>query len=562
MLARASLSLILVTAACGAGVRYQAIGTGRTVVAGTAVAVGGPPGGPVARPSPVGSSPDGSPTRDGAGATAGMTAAVPLPPDARDSTYRVDYDVWLPQAAEVDWMIRCGAVEQRGVLGEDFAVYRERRIMELTAQREQARRNAAAIGSAIGGAVLGQVGATATAQTPVGEATATVVADGSAIGAAAGASTVSTDAIELAPGDLGARNHHGRATLLVADANAGACTMELAPRGALAGDVVGTFAVSRKDDSAHWEAVRARDAAVVVRGDLRAQLVARGGDVNARAQAAAASVALDAAAAIELDARARALDAREAQAAAEARRLAAMELERVRAVRLELTASLVARGGERGRRLRLEGEAWAYAEWVGGQCRGTRRSVHEQLVARGADPGWRERQAALELEARLRLDAQLMAQHAADEAAWQRTQVAISDARSQVVAHLTSRGGVVRGPMPEPIAEMYGEPPLPGYTWEDGFWEWRDAAWRWTPGYWLGHGVAGSTTTTVVVAGPPVPVPVPVATPVGIGVSVGISIGAQATPPPAPPAPPPPHYQDHRKPAPPPPPPPHYQDHR
>ena len=148
------------------------------------------------------------------------------------------------------------------------------------------------------------------------------------------------------------------------------------------------------------------------------------------------------------------------------------------------------------------------------------------------------------------------------EAAWQRTQVAIADARSQVVAHLTSRGGVVRGPMPEPIAEMYGEPPLPGYTWEDGFWEWRDAAWRWTPGYWLGHGVAGSTTTTVVVAGPPVPVPVPVATPVGIGVSVGISIGAQATPPPAPPAPPPPHYQDHRKPSPPPPPPPHYQDHR
>ena len=541
MLARASLSLILLTAACGAGVRYQAIGTGRTVVAGDAVAVG-----------------------PGAGATAGMTAAVPLPVDARDSTYRVDYDVWLPQAAEVDWIIRCGAVEQRGVVGEDFAVYRERRIAELTAQREQSRRTAAAIGGAIGSAVIGQVGATATAQTPVAEATATVEVDGGAIGAAAGAATVSTDAIELAPGDLGARNHHGRATLLVADANAGACTMELAPRAALVGDVVGTFAVSRKDDSAHWEAVRARDASVVVRGDLRAQLVARGGDVDARAHAAAASAELS----VRASNQAAAI---RAQASAEAARLDGILVARARETRFTLVASLVARGGERGRRVRLEGEAWAHAEWVGGQCRGTRRSVHEQLVARGADPGWRERQAALELEVRLRLDAEAAARYAAEQAAQLRAQTAIAGARAQVVAHLTSRGGVVRGPMPEPIAEMYGEPPLPGYTWEDGHWAWRDAAWRWTPGYWLGHGVAGSTTTTVIVSGPPVPVPPPPPpTGVGIGIGVGVSVSVGAgvsigTPAPAPapaPAPPPPHYQDHRKPAPPPPPPPHYQDHR
>ena len=103
------VSMILLVGACGgAGVRYQALGQGRVVVAGTPAAVG-----------------------PGASATAGLPAAVAVPADAPDSTYRVDFDVWLPRAAEVDWTIRCGSAAVAGVVGEDFATYQERRLRDV-----------------------------------------------------------------------------------------------------------------------------------------------------------------------------------------------------------------------------------------------------------------------------------------------------------------------------------------------------------------------------------------------------------------------------------------------
>ena len=110
-------SLILLVGACGgAGVRYQALGRGRVVVAGAPAAVG-----------------------PGASATAGLPAAVPVPADAPDSTYRVDFDVWLPRAAEVDWTIRCGSAAVAGVIGEDFETYRARRLRERARAPEQRR---------------------------------------------------------------------------------------------------------------------------------------------------------------------------------------------------------------------------------------------------------------------------------------------------------------------------------------------------------------------------------------------------------------------------------------
>ncbi|MBK9031403.1 MAG: YXWGXW repeat-containing protein [Myxococcales bacterium] len=500
------------------------MGSARAVVTGTAPAVG--PGG---------------------GAVAGMAAAVALAPDARDSTYRVDFDVWLPQATEIDWTIQCGATVAQGVVGEDFEAYRARRLAELRAERERAQRTAAAIGGVVGQAVVGQVAATSTVSTPTADAQATVAVDGAALGAAAGAATVSTD-VALAPGDLGAGNRHGRATLLVAEANAGACTMALAPRAPLAGDLVGTFAVARLDDSARWEAVRARDQAIVVRSDLRARLIARGGDVEARARAAEVAAQARYQAQARGQAQAEVAAQARSQAQAEAARQVALELERARAIRGELVASLELRGGDRTLRYRLAAEASAHASWVAGQCHGTRRDVRDQLVARGGDLTLRDRQRALELELRVRADADLAAARAAADLAWARQQAEAEAARAQVIAQLTARGAAVRTPMPAPVDEFYGEPPMPGYAWSSGHWEWRTGAWQWTPGYWLGSG-AGATVTTVVAAPPPPPSGAAAVAGAVAGAVVGgvtISVGASATVAAPPPAPPRPRVQDHR----------------
>ncbi len=514
------VSMILLVGACGgAGVRYQPLGQGRVVVAGAPAAVG-----------------------PGASATAGLPAAVAVPADAPDSTYRVDFDVWLPRAAEVDWTIRCGSAAVAGVVGEDFATYQARRLRELAAERERERRAAAAVGAAVGQAVIGQVAATTTVQTPTAQGQATVALDGAAVGAQVGAATVSTD-VALPPGDVGQGYRHGTATLLVPDATAGACTMELAPRSPDDAGALGTFAVARLDDTARRIAAQAQAGAIVVRGDLRAQLVARGGDLEFRARQAAL-----------------------AQAAAEA------ELVAARAIRAQLAASLqahavaprpivvggavavrgevaVAGGGE----VTVIADGASYEAWVWGRCKGTRRSVVEQLVARGGDRELRARQRQLAFEAQLRIDAEAAAARAAADAVAAAQAQAVIAARAQVVARLTRLGAVVRTPMPPDVDEQPGEPPMAGYAWAGGHWEWRLGQWQWIPGYWLGQTGGGATTTTTatattttVVAGPAAAVGAAITGGVTITVGVGASGGTR---------PPPSHTQDHRPTS-------HTQDHR
>jgi len=502
-------SLILLVGACGgAGVRYQALGRGRVVVAGAPAAVG-----------------------PGASATAGLPAAVPVPADAPDSTYRVDFDVWLPRAAEVDWTIRCGSAAVAGVIGEDFETYRARRLRELAAERDRERRAAAAVGAAVGQAVIGQVAATAAVQTPTAQGQATVAVDGAAVGAQVGAATVSME-VALPPGDVGQGYRHGTATLRVPDATAGACAMELAPRAPDDAGALGTFAVARLDDTAQRLAGQAHAGAIVVRGDLRAQLVARGGDVEFRARQAA-----------------------QAQAAAEA------ELVAARAIRAQLAASLQAHavaprpavmtgGGQvavtgqvavvGGGEVRVISDGATYAEWVWGRCMGTRQTVIAQLVARGGDRELRARQRQAALEAQLRIDAELAATQAREDARLAAQAQAVIDARAQVVARLTRLGAVVRTPMPPDVDEQPGAPPMAGYAWAGGHWEWRIGQWQWIPGYWQGQTGAvatTTTTTTTVVSGPAAAVGAAITGGVTITVGVGASGGTR---------PPTPHHQDHR----------------
>ncbi len=540
----ATISLVMVSAACGAGARYQAIGSGRTVVAGAPAAVG-----------------------PGADATAGMAAAVALPADRTDSTYKVDVAVWLPRAMVVDWTVRCGAATRSGIVGETFEHYRERRLVELRAVQRRNQQAAAAVGSLVGDAVIGQTQASAAVATPNAQAEATVAVDGAAVGAAAGAAMVSTD-VELAHGDLGQGYRKGSAMLLVAEANPGACAVELAPRdgdldAATLAYLTGTFAVARLDDTAHWQAVRARKESLVVRADLRARLIAGGGDVELRWKRAEAARIARASARAERD--------RLAHLEGEARLSWSMQIDGgARATRRSIYGFLTLHGADPGYRARLaaelearraaeraERDARANAAYAATEARWRaereiRWRLRGQCIGRGGDPTLAQR---LEAEARAEREHRVelaVARDAAELEAWRRGQ-AESDRRAQMAlgiraelsTQLTGRGAIVKPAMPELVAEMPGEPPAAGYAWSSGEWMWSGVEWRWMNGHWI-----GPTTGGAVVAVPTRTIP----TSVGAGVSIGgvtVTVGGTVAPAPSPPPPrqrprPRPQTQDHR----------------
>jgi hypothetical protein len=514
----ASLRLVLaltLAAGCSSGLRYQAVGTGRVVAAGAPTAVG----------------PGGDPH-------AGLPATVALPPGLPHSTYDVRFEVWLARAAEVDWTLTCGSAMASGVVGEPFEAYRARRLVELRRQREEAQRQAAAVGAAVGELVLGQTTATVAAATPNASAEATATVDGAAVGAAVGASAVSTD-VELAPGDVGAGLHRGRATVVVPDAEATTCALVVAPREPDL-SATGQFHVARQDDRAQREAVAHAKIAVAARADLYAQLqhriaTARPAVIAVQVAAAPPPVAIDAALEARVDvewaaeeARARAL----AEARAAAARAQAEAHRQIAQTRFELVATLERRGASRD-----------YHARIAGVCRGTRARLRDELIADGADP---------ELRLRLRLAATAERERRAAAAAAERARLeALAEARlelalavrGRLVAQHVARGGAVRTAMPAPIDEMPGEPPMAGYAWEPGHWIWYGGQWRWQAGYWLGTNASAAVATST--PGPAAPVVVAPAVPAGvtIGVTVGVGVGVGA----ARPAPARPQTQDHRR---------------
>src|SRR5262245_43991720 len=57
----------------------------------------------------------------------------------------------LTRAQVVEYTVACPGVEQHGSIGETFEAYRQRRLAQLRAQREQDRKNAAAATSLVVG---------------------------------------------------------------------------------------------------------------------------------------------------------------------------------------------------------------------------------------------------------------------------------------------------------------------------------------------------------------------------------------------------------------------------
>lgn len=404
--------------------------------------------------------------------------AVPLPAAGE---HRVDWTIATPRAMRVAWTIACGdAAPVAGVAGETFEAYRERRLAELRARQERKKDTIAAIG----GAVLGSATAATRVETPTGEAQATATVDGHAVGAVVAEGVISDD-VQLPPGDVGAQVLEGEVSIVAT--SPGVCTMTVAPEDAAAdaAGLRGDFRVVRIVDVAGERAAIAaerRQHAVVVRGALQASLIARGADPELRARIAAER---------EAEARARAAIDAEARARREAEARARIEAEaRVRA--------------EAEARARAEAEARVRAEAelrlrISVAATATRQHVLAYLVGVcGADPdAYARRQRAradeerriadararrdAELQARLDAEARVRAEH---DAARQRRLAAALDARAEVTAYLRWLGAIEKPPMPAPLDEDRGPPPLDGAVWIAGEWVWRGGAWVWITGGW------------------------------------------------------------------------------
>jgi len=121
-----------------------------------------------------------------------------------------------------------------------------------------------------------------------------------------------------------------------------------------------------------------------------------------------------------------------------------------------------------------------------------RAVVEARLLARGVDPEALRRKEAAWADARMRAEAQanaraeLEARAAAERyAAMARREAAVREARARVVAQLVARGVREITPLPAPIAEDAGSPPVEGAWWADGEWMWRRGQWAWRAGTWV-----------------------------------------------------------------------------
>jgi len=412
---------LLLVAACGPrGYRYEPVGTG---------VAGGP----------------------------GVALATP-------GQHRVDWAITVPRSMTLEWTIDCGGAQVSGVAGETFEQYRVRRIGEIQAERERTKQAAATIG----GAVLGTVAATGRVETDTGDAQVAAQADGSAVGYAVADAAMSNE-ITLPAGDVGVATYDG--TVTVTATSPGACTMAVAPQGEDPTGVSGTYRVIRVMDRAaeHAAAVadaraRAHAGSIEVRGRVAARLVAIGADPRARARRLAAEAQVRARA--EAQARARAEAQAHARAELAARRQATIEARWA---------------AEAEARARIWGEVWQ-----------TRQRALAYLVSVcGADPAALRRRLDAEAQAWAQAAAQAQARADAEAraraelvAAIERRDAAVRAVRAEIVARLLALGARVKTPMPDPVIEDPGDPPVAEAVWIDGGWVWRRGEWAWIAGHW------------------------------------------------------------------------------
>ncbi len=446
---------------------------------------------------------------------------------------RLHFDV--PRAQVVEYAVACPGAESQGALGEPFAAYRERRLAQLRAQREQDRRNASAVTSALVGAFVPN--AQATVQSGPVRVDAQV---------APGAAAIDMN-VELAPGDVGG----GPIEMVVhlVTTAPGACAVTAVADDP---DVLGRFDVIHIRDLEREAADRelaATGAAEHARVAMRAQLVALGADTDARAkrveqaararavaeaQAQHASAEMHARETADREDRARADAASYARDAAERARIAAevrdreaTRLRRAMEIREHWLEILISWGADVNYQARLrfaaEGRARAAAELEARRLRYAielREHWRLLLISWGADAEWRQHQQAAhareELALRARTNAEIDAEIDARNAAEARDLEAALRARGQLRAALAMLGARERPPMPALRIEDRGSVPFAGAVWTEGRWTWGGAAWQWVAGGWVdrsgGFGEAGGEAPTIAVAPPAVIVEAPVIT--------------------------------------------------
>jgi hypothetical protein len=481
----------------------------------------------------------------------------------------------VPHAQIVEYVVTCPNVTIPGRVGEPFEAYRTRRLAELRAQAERDRRNAAAITGAIVGSVAPDVHASGQASGPAGTATANANVSGQAVGAVAGEAVAQSmpEITELAPGDVGAGRlnaHVDLATPMDVTCSVSAIAEEA--------NVVATYDLTRVRDldaEARERQIAATAGAHAVRGQLTAQLIVVGADpdglrkrreaeANARAQAVAQAEAerrrtqaiADAQRAEREAAEAAARAKRQAIADAErAKRQAQLDADRERAeserlrvqatlemqaklkVSIELQhtqaalgtreyliaylagechadphkrqrerAELAAREEQQQLKLEVELDARMKLEAnVRAEREAREAKVRAEREARAAIEAdaraTREAKAAAERDARIALE--LEARRAREAEKTRRIEVALS-VRADLQASLVRIGARERPPMPALIAESPGTRPFDGAAWISGHWQWTGGEWSWVAGGWRDtttFGASGSVGGAIVTVG-------------------------------------------------------------
>jgi hypothetical protein len=495
-----------------------------------------------------------------------LEAELVIPPRAADA-YVLEYAIRLPRAMEVAYEVRCPAGTQTGVLGETFDSYRTRRQAEL----EEARRREAQLVGSLVGAVVPSAQASASAAGPYGsEASVQATVDPGELATAA--ALQSLPPAELPPGDVGARTLREELVLdgtsfgscvfalssNVAGQDISGATVELALRRRIdvAAEQAARAAIEAERQAQAARELRAaleldlervgatrrtaedrRRLGFELRAGLTADLIASGADPELRARERAAAeaerarVARERAEAVRVALEARwALEAeQQARSIAEQRERARLDAELRAAayeVRADLRVSLIALGADpelrrrEAERLRLEREATAARlrlereataerlriEWEAGLD--LRADLSSDLIALGADPELRRRQAEAAARERVRAE-RAQARAAAREQ--REAEARARDVRlalAEVRADLSAVGAVGRPPMPAPRYEVRPAAPFQGAIWTPGEWVWAGDAW-----VWLGGRYEARTSATARGLGAP-----------GLGMEGGVAI--------------------------------------
>jgi hypothetical protein len=353
----------------------------------------------------------------------------------------------IPHAQVVEYVVTCPNVTIPGRIGEPFEAYRTRRLAELRAKAERDRRNAAAITGAIVGSVAPDVHASGQASGAAGTATADANVSGQAVGAVAGEAVAQTipEVTELPLGDVGAGRLNARVDLTTPmDVT---CSVSAIAEEA---NVVATYDLTRVRDldaEAREHQLAVTTNARAVRGQLTAQLTVVGADpdglakrrlaeANARAQAAAEAEArraeheaaeraerakrqaiADAQRAEREAADAEARAKRQAVADAErAKRQAAIDAEHARAEaeRLRLHATLEAQAKlkisiELQHTQAARGTREYLIAFLAGECHADPNKRQRERAELAAREEQRQLKLKLELDARLKVEAELRA---------------------------------------------------------------------------------------------------------------------------------------------------------